>query len=566
MGAIFGLVGEGSLDEVRAMGGRMPHRGAQQRVWSPAPGVYLGERSALAESAGGALAIDLQSDLESPRDVASSLRGGIGSLAGLDANFSLAWWDERAHALLLAADPSGYKSLYCAQLPGRLVFASEYKALLAFDELPAALDRDSAQAYLAKRSFRMGFPLLAGVRALTPGTRMLYREGQLESERYWSPLSRPVQRSAAEYARMIRERLCEVVARQARKFSQVGMTLSAGLDSASLVAVLRHVRPEVPIHSFTIGHGEDDAEILGGRELAAAFETRHRELFFDPACVPALLPKLVWLMEECSGREESLLQHLVLAEAGRTGQQVVMGAYAADSLFAGMPRHKLLRMRELFPWLSTPLTEVFQLTQCGAEPRSLLGRAGKGILFGRRWFPPPQVAGATAPVEAPDPGSLDQYLADGMLEAYDSSYLEPTLEAAGVEFRDPFQSLAMMDLALSIPARFNVTLRRQKGLLRDALADLLPESIRTRKKSIQRVRHDGKLSEVLDAMADELLGPETLRARGIVDPAYLEALRRRAPGAPYATERIYRLWTLLCLELWSRQFLDQRGLPAGFAP
>jgi asparagine synthase (glutamine-hydrolysing) len=116
-----------------------------------------------------------------------------------------------------------------------------------------------------------------------------------------------------------------------------------------------------------------------------------------------------------------------------------------------------------------------------------------------------------------------------------------------------------MNLALTIPGRLNVTLRRQKGVLRDALSDLLPEAIRKRKKSIQRARHDTRLSDALDAMADELLAPAALRERGLVESSYVDALRRRARGEPYPTQRLYRLWTLIQLELWCRIFLDCRG-------
>lgn len=559
MGALFGIVGDGSLAELGMLGARMPHRGAYQQLWSPAAGVYFGERSHAALGAPGALAVDLQADDLGRAELEAKLERGTEVLAELDANYSLAHWNAREASLLLAVDAQGFKSLYFAQLPGRFAFASEYKALLALADLPLAIDRDSVQTYLATLHFRFGHPLLSSVRALPPGSSCWLRGHELVLRNHWQPVSHPVSRSASEHARLVREALFATVSRQSGKFARVGMTVSAGLDSASLVAVMRRVRPETPIESFTIGFGDDDREIQGGRELAAAFGTVHRELLFDPACVGRELPRLVWLMEDITGREEALLQHLVLEEAGRLRLPVIFGAYAADSLFAGMPRHRLVRWRELCPPLARPLTEIFQLTQCGAEPASLLGRAGSRMLFGASWLAPPRVIGASGAAPLHDPGSLDRYIADELCGAFDSGYLEPSLEAGGVEFRDPFQSRELMNLALTIPGRLNVTLRRQKGVLRDALSDLLPEAIRKRKKSIQRARHDTRLSDALDAMADELLAPAALRERGLVESSYVDALRRRARGEPYPTQRLYRLWTLIQLELWCRIFLDCRG-------
>ncbi|MGH8258917.1 MAG: hypothetical protein ACREUG_04430, partial [Steroidobacteraceae bacterium] len=73
------------------------------------------------------------------------------------------------------------------------------------------------------------------------------------------------------------------------------------------------------------------------------------------------------------------------------------------------------------------------------------------------------------------------------------------------------------------------------------------------------VRHDLRLSQVLDAIADEYLTAARLRERGLIDPTYVDRLRTRPPMQPYASEPLYRLWTLLCLELWMRQFIDERA-------
>ena len=82
--------------------------------------------------------------------------------------------------------------------------------------------------------------------------------------------------------------------------------------------------------------------------------------------------------------------------------------------------------------------------------------------------------------------------------------------------------------------------------------------MRTRGKSLQRVRHDLRISEVLDSMADTLLDRETVQRRRLLDPAYVTSVRRRPSHRPYPREQLYRLWTLVCLELWQRQFIDQR--------
>ena len=87
----------------------------------------------------------------------------------------------------------------------------------------------------------------------------------------------------------------------------------------------------------------------------------------------------------------------------------------------------------------------------------------------------------------------------------------------------------------------------------------VPPRALTLGKSVNRSKHDVELAEVLDGMADRLLGRADVAARGLLEPEYVGALRRRPPGKAYGRERSYRLWSLLLLELWSRIYLDGRG-------
>lgn len=558
MGAIFGLIGEGSLSEVRGMGERMPHRGSGVQVWSPAPQVYFGCRGTIQTGTPRNLAADAQLDEQTTTDIARALESGVLALSAINGYFSLAFWDDVRSNVVLACDTSGFKSLYYVKLPGRVAFASEYKALLALDDVRAELNLDSAQHYLATRSFRMDQPLLSGVRSLTAGSVLFVRGDEALVRNYWTPARRIEQRPPADFAREVRQTLERVITRQSSKFSRVGITLSGGLDSACVVALLRKVRPDLHLSSYTVGFGPEDPEVQGGRELATTFGTQHHEISFDPEQIHKRLPSLVWLMEDCAGREESLLMHLVLCEASRF-ESVVFGGYGADMLFGGMPRYRLMRMRDAMPWLRKPISEVFQLTQTGVPPRTLIGKLGQRLLQGANGYPPPNVVGAGGMAHVADDLPLDEFISRQMCEAQDSGYLEPSLETSGVEFRDPFQSTEMMDLALRIPGRYNVSFRKQKMILRQAVADLMPAELRKRPKSLQRVRHDLQMSNVLDDMASKLLSADAVKARGIVAPHYVRRLRDRDPDQPYSSERLYRLWTLVCLELWQRQFIDHRG-------
>jgi hypothetical protein len=63
----------------------------------------------------------------------------------------------------------------------------------------------------------------------------------------------------------------------------------------------------------------------------------------------------------------------------------------------------------------------------------------------------------------------------------------------------------------------------------------------------------------MDHLANELLAPAMVRQRGIFDFAYVKRLLQRPVGAPYREEQLYRLWTMILIELWFRTFVDARG-------
>jgi asparagine synthase (glutamine-hydrolysing) len=139
--------------------------------------------------------------------------------------------------------------------------------------------------------------------------------------------------------------------------------------------------------------------------------------------------------------------------------------------------------------------------------------------------------------------------------------IEHLYSAAGVRMNAQHTDPKFIAAAFSVPDRLKIRGATQKYILRKACAGLLPARALDVGKSFNRMKHDVELCDVLDAMADELLSRADVAARGLFDPAYITALRKRPANRPYDRERIYRLWTLLLTELWSRQYLDDRGAP-----
>jgi asparagine synthase (glutamine-hydrolysing) len=566
MGGLVGIIGDGSLAEVEAMAARMPYRG-MAHCWSPSHEVFLGEVDrdhACVKHDQGCFAIDAPGDSPARERIESDItRRGDGAIADLRGFFAIARWNPREQTLTLACDRHGYKTLYIAELPGRIAFASDYKALLALSDLAARVDRDVLQTYLMSRSFSSEQTLLATVKPI--GGANLWTTGRdlkVRREPYWQPRERGAgeRRTFAEAARELRRLLLWTMRRQLNGRKRIAIALSGGLDSVAVLALAKHVRPDIEIASYTIGHSEEDPEIVRAREAAEHFGTVHRELFLPPAKVPEQIERLVWLTEDLTGREEAVLQQ-VLAEEMSGRENDYLAGHGADADFAGMPRHRLMWLRDHAPRpLRGALNELFVYTQRRQAPKSWLGRRLASFAYHGDTPDVPTVLGAQ-PTPAIDCPSLSDYCRSTITWLDTMRFHEPVEAACDVTMITPFFDFTVVDFALTCPTSFLIDARQQKRILRAAVRELMPVQLSQRRKLIQRMKHDLQLSEVLDDFANQLRLRGSLAERGLVPADYLRRLQQRDARAAYSSERLHILWALISAELWLRQFIDQRGTP-----
>ena len=591
MTAIYGLIGDASPAELDAMAERLAHRGAFGARWSPARGVAFGLqcRTASVLAADGPLlfdgAIDNRFEVAARRGAAAEDPSrdaalvtelleveGPDTLARLAGSFALAWWQDDTRTLMLARDRIGYSPLhFTVDRAGRFVFASEYKALLALATVDARPNRDAIQVLQSTKWTKPGETCLAGIYPVAPGTTLTIDAGRMSMRRYWNiPVA--VQHDDEErHAAALREVFLDTLRCQTERYARVGISLSGGLDSAAVAGGARHVIGAKPLHTFTAGYGPDDREIQGAARIAETLGTEHHEIVLRPQDLPQLLPSMVWHLEEPIGREDIAYLYVTAREAARF-VDVILTGFGFDGLFAGLPRHRLVDLATKVPLARSPLQQFYDFTFRSVEPRTASGRALKYAYFRGTDFPAPQVIGARplAPFggfpRSTTPQPLTTFLRGNLLMNPYQVAVEHLYTAVGVHMNAQHTNPEFVAAAFSIPDALKIRGTSQKYILRKACAGLLPPQALATGKSFNRMKHDLELADVLDAMADELLAPRAVAARGLFEPGYVASLRKRRPGQPYGRERIYRLWSLLLTELWSRQYLDLRGAPLDAAP
>jgi asparagine synthase (glutamine-hydrolysing) len=506
----------------------------------------------------------------------------VGLVRGM---FAIALWDELDGRLLLARDRAGEKPLLYARTPDGLTFASELKALLLDPAVTRKLDHAALRMYLTLQYVPGGGTIVAGVERLPAGHLLVEEDGNHRIERYWDlvPGTEAHARSRPGAVRELRERLEDAVAAQMHADVPVGALLSGGVDSAGVVALMRHVSGTAP-RTFTVGfeHAPFD-EREAARSVARALGTEHTELVVGPPSL-AELERFAWHLDEPVADQAALPTYLI-AQVASEHVKVVLTGEGSDELFGGYPRYAWFERAERLAGLPAPLRAV------GAAVASRSGRSREAaLLFGsgdalERHVSWTQIFGRDdadrllEPTVAGDGFAETTQLFARMLEGWrDRSVVEQVMYldfktwlpddiltkadrmtmAASIEARAPYLDQRVIEFAGSLPVTERLRGRETKPLLRAALADLLPDSALRRRKASFRVPVEQWLGEQLRDTFGELL----------LDPA--------AATAPYLqraeTERLVtadghalggrRLWSLVVLELWLQGVYSVRPVVA----
>src|SRR5215510_12251273 len=265
---------------------------------------------------------------------------GVEKLRGM---FAYAIWDSPRRRLVLARDRLGIKPLYYVSgEDGSLHFASEIKALVESRAIRPELNYDALADYAANRYTSGQETLFHGVKRLPPGHTLVWRDGQVEIERYWDVhFTKPEQRlNDAQYVARFSELFRECVESHLMSDVPLGMFLSGGIDSSAIAAVMSRFVKE-PIKTFSVAFAERDAnELEYARSVAQAFKTEHHETVVSPEQFFDRLPGLVYQEDEPIAHPSSVPLYFV-SDLAASRVKVALTGEGADELLAGYNKYRV---------------------------------------------------------------------------------------------------------------------------------------------------------------------------------------------------------------------------------
>lgn len=486
---------------------------------------------------------------------------GDGFVEHLNGQFAIALWDDRRQRLVLARDRVGIRPLFYCHHDGRLLFASEVKALRQAKGAGLNLDLRGLAQVFTFWSTTEDQTVFEGIRSLPPGCMLVADRSGEQVSRYWQwrpmPGSPALEFEAA--AEELRERLIDAVRLQLRADVPVGAYLSGGLDSSGIVAMVRRFT-SAPVRTFSVAFDDQEFDESEHQQAMVRFlGTEHTTIRASRAEIGRQFPRFVRHAETPVLRTAPVPLMLLSGLVREAGYKVVLTGEGADEIFGGYDLFKEAKIRRF--WARQP--------QSTARP-ALLGRlypylrhspvasaAMAGSFYGQglentadpfyahrpRWATTGRIwnflsADARSQLASYDaaadlrralPAGFDEWeglARDQFVESATlltgyllSSQGDRVAMANSIEGRFPFLDHNVIEFANGLPARFKIRGLTEKAVLRRALAPLLPDEIVRRVKQPYRAPDSQSFfveGRALDYVADAFSQPR-VRDVGVFD-------------------------------------------------
>lgn len=488
----------------------------------------------------------------------------------LDGAFAFAIMCEERETVFFARDHLGVKPLYYARHGTGLLLASEIKTILSYPDFSAELDAvGAAQILLLGPGKAPDSGIFRGIRQLEGGYCATWSGGNLRLRRYWQLTDRVHSDSFEETAEKVRFLLKESVSRQIRDVKVPSTMLSGGLDSSIVSALCNDISDErsAKVHTFSVDYRDNDRYFTPGYfqpnsdgayiDIMRAFlQSEHRQTVLMPEQLVERIADAT-IARDLPGMADVDTSLLAFCEQIRPHTDVILSGECADEIFGGYPWYRDSRLREVdtFPWSQTTaeraqfmqpwITSQLDPTEFVASHyRATIERAD--IL--------------------PENDALNRRIKE-LVHLNFSWFMQTLIErgdrmgsASGLEIRMPFCDVKIAQYLYGVPWKMKEHGGMEKGLLRAAMADLLPHEVLYRKKSPFPKTHDPRYENIVSEMLKAVIQDKNAPIFALVRPETLDSLLQQDFTWPWYGQLMRRPQTIvfmLQINFWLEHYSVQ---------
>jgi asparagine synthase (glutamine-hydrolysing) len=508
---------------------------------------------------------------------------GVEAVRRLNGMFAFGLWDESRRRLWLCRDRIGIKPLVYSWDGGRLLFASEIRALLTDPAVDRTLDREALMLYLAFNYVPAPRTMFAGIRKLEPGCSLVLEGGRVEIARYWS-LPHPAEDADPGDPGRLVDLLSEAVAGCLLADVPVGAFLSGGIDSGIVVGLMARLS-SAPVNTFTIGFDGDELydETEGARRVAAMYGTEHHEIRIRRQDMLDALPEVLGASAEPFADSSAIPAFLVARET-RRHVKVALSGDGGDELFGGYRSYLAEGLRVRYHRVPALLRESVIEPVIAALPDSRETRIGETLrrfkkfiraakgpfderLLALKEIAPAHVRGKllAGGGNSPDPAlawvrqllgrcggdAVNRMLGTDVIDSLPGDMLTKVdlmSMAHSLEVRVPLLDHRVVELAFRIPGAEKLRGGVTKRVLKEACEGLLPPGHTRRSKAGFEIPISRWLRTDLGFLVDRYLSEERIREQGIFEADVVQDLVRSHRQAK--TDTAWSLWNLIVFQEW----------------
>ncbi len=489
-------------------------------------------------------------------------------LAKIDGIYAFCIWDSEKKRMFLARDPLGVKPLHYSLIGDNLLFGSEIKSLLQYDDMVPKANKFSIWAFLNQGYIPTDQTMFEGIKRLMAGHYLIWDEKTKSPElnRYWNLKLLNGIGNTDYYIKNVRSLFEKAVEKRLNADVPIGFLLSGGSDSLSIVAMTRYLKPEEKFATFTMefpGDRNNLNEVKNARSMAEKYSMDHHECVCDYEDI-SFYDMAIWHNEE---PRFNILYNYIISEFAKKYVKVVVAGVGGDELFAGYDRNRLAWKLRHVPKLLPTWTgkRIPYENEFKRRLRQLASTSKDRKLFFINFMPTGPLRGSeldmwttdrTHPsefyrdfidengkmVDAYLKAQLLTYLPQGLLHVMDRETM-----AFGLEGRVPFCDVALTEFAFKIPYKLKV--KSYKHILSLAMADLVPKETYVKKGGAfgGEIKYwfDGGLKDIANQRLKEVTAP-------FVSQEWVNRLLSAKDKTPRQYEH---LWNLLAYESWYRMYL-----------
>ena len=517
---------------------------------------------------------------------------GAECVKDLRGMFAFAIWDQRKELLFAARDRIGKKPFYYWHKNQALIFGSEIKAILQDPEISREVNRPSITDYLSYGYTPTPETMFKNIMKLPPAHFMVYEKGKMSIEKYWElDFLKKIKLSEQEYCQRSLDLLEECTKIRLISDVPLGAFLSGGIDSSAVVYMMSKLSSK-PVKTFSIGFDEEKySELKYAKIIADRFKTEHHEYIVKPNAIE-LLPKLVWHYNEPYA-DSSALPSYYVAKMTRQEVTVALNGDGGDEDFGGYERFMAARYAELinktpFPFKKRIIDSIIKRIPESLEFKDFKTRLRRFLVMSSKPYRERHYNWVTIfrdnEKENLFTGEFNKEIASRDSFSYlDKVFNECSSEdvvdkvmyadiktnllddllvkmdiacmANSLEGRSPFLDHRMMEFCATMPSNMKIKGTKLKYIIKKALSGVLPKEILKRGKMGFGVPLDAWFRKELKEYSCDILMNDKSINRGYFKRENVKKLLDEHTAGK--ANNGARIWSLLFLELWHREFIDK---------